>query len=92
MTKMNTELSYLTVKNLKPKESPYEVVEGTSDFIKRGSGRLLIRVRPTGTKEWYFRYKHVGKIVYCKVGTFPSCTVSEARAQYTTSSAALLPA
>jgi integrase len=82
MTKVNTELSYLTVKNLKPKESPYEVVEGTSDFIKRGSGRLLIRVRPTGTKEWYFRYKHVGKIVYIKVGTFPSCTVSEARAQY----------
>jgi len=82
MTKMNTELSYLTVKNLKPKESPYEVVEGTSDFIKRGSGRLLIRVRPTGTKEWYFRYKHMGKIVYYKVGTFPSYTVSEARAKY----------
>ena len=82
MTKMNTELSYLTVKNLKPKYAPYEVVEGTSDFIKRGSGRLLIRVRPTGTKEWYFRYKHVGKIVYFKVGTFPSCTVSDARMRY----------
>ena len=82
MTKMNTELSYLIVKNLKPKYCPYEVVEGTSDFIKRGSGRLLIRVRPTGTKEWYFRYKHVGKIVYFKVGTFPSCTVSDARTRY----------
>ena len=82
MTKMNTELSYLIVKNLKPKYDPYEVVEGTSDFIKRGSGRLLIRVRPTGTKEWYFRYKHVGKIVYFKVGTFPSCTVSDARTRY----------
>jgi hypothetical protein len=72
MTKMNAELSYLTVKNLKPEESPYEVAEGTSDFIKRGSGGTLIRVRPTGTKECYFRYKHVGKIVYFKVGTFPS--------------------
>jgi len=82
MTKMNTELSYLIVKNLKPKYVPYEVVEGTSDFIKRGSGRLLIRVRPTGTKEWYFRYKHLGKIVYFKVGTFPSCAVSDARTRY----------
>jgi len=82
MAKSTTELAYLTVKNLKPKDAPYEVVEGTSEYTKRGAGRLLIRVRPTGTKEWYFRYKHMGKIVYYKVGTFPSYTVSEARAKY----------
>ena len=82
MAKPTTELAYLTVKNLTPKDTPYEVVEGTSEYTKRGAGRLLIRVRPSGTKEWYFRYKHVGKIVYYKVGTFPSCTVSEARAKY----------
>ena len=43
MAKSTTELAYLTVKNLKPKDAPYEVVEGTSEYTKRGAGRLLIR-------------------------------------------------
>ncbi|GAA4652354.1 site-specific integrase [Kistimonas scapharcae] len=46
------------IRNLKPKAAEYLVSDDTS---RRGVGRLKLRVRPNGVKEFYFFYSFSGK-------------------------------
>jgi integrase len=41
------------IKGLKPKAKPYKEAEKAA----KGEGRLLIRVRPNGSKEFFYRYR-----------------------------------
>lgn len=66
------------VKALKPKEKEYTVSDDTGS---RREGRLVMRVRPNGTKEWVYVY-YLGK---CKkkvsVGKYPTLSLAHARDQ-----------
>jgi len=46
------------VKALKPREAEYTV---SDDTRQRGTGRLVLRVRPSGVKEWLYRYHLDGR-------------------------------
>lgn len=64
------------VKSLKPKEKEYIVSDDTRE---RGTGRLIMRVRPHGVKEWQYRYREGGKRKKLSLGTFPDMTLPKAR-------------
>lgn len=44
------------VRSLKPKAKPYKLAEPAH----RGEGRLIVRVQPNGTKEFFYRYRVSG--------------------------------
>lgn len=44
------------IRNLKPQEKPYKRAE----YAPRGEGRLIIRVLPSGVKEFFYRYRTKG--------------------------------
>ena len=70
------------VRSFKPKARDYAVVDSTGT---RGQGRLQIRVRPNGSKLWFFVYwipnpetgKSARKMV--QLGAFPSMSLAAAR-------------
>ena len=64
------------LKSLKPRGRDYTVTEKTRT---RGQGRLVLRVRPTGTKEWMFVYWVNGGRRMKKLGTYPTLSLTEAR-------------
>lgn len=41
------------IRGLKPKDKPYKLAEAAP----KGEGRLVVRVLPTGTKEFFYRYR-----------------------------------
>lgn len=63
-------LSDLGIKKLSPKNERFEVSDGKG---------LSLRVMPTGTKTWVFRYMIDGKARRMTFGTYPTITLSEAR-------------
>lgn len=64
------------IKAMKPADKVYLEADATG---QRGTGRLLIRVRTNGTKEWMFRYFLDKRKQHLKIGTYPSMTLTDAR-------------
>lgn len=64
------------VKALKPREREYTVSDDTK---QRGQGRLALRVRPNGTKEWLFRYYIDGRKRRLSLGAYPAVSLVAAR-------------
>lgn len=64
------------IRALKPTEKEYEVSDGRS---ARGEGVLMIRVRPNGAKEFFFRRRVNGKKPKVKLGNWPALGLAEAR-------------
>ncbi|WP_438768072.1 tyrosine-type recombinase/integrase [Kushneria sp. TE3] len=64
------------VKALKPKEKEYIISDDTRE---RGTGRLILRIRPHGAKEWQYRYREGGKRKKVTLGTHPNMPLSKAR-------------
>jgi integrase len=62
-----------TIKNLKPKDKPYRVVEA------RG---FCVRVLPSGTKSFGYRFTLYGKKQELSLGTYPEVTLAAAREKY----------
>ncbi|MER2097538.1 MAG: integrase family protein [Pseudomonas qingdaonensis] len=64
------------IRAFKPREKDYVVSDGRS---ARGEGVLILKVRPNGTKEFYFQRHVDGKKKLAKVGVWPSMSLVEAR-------------
>lgn len=64
------------VKALKPKDAAYYEWEPSP----KGAGRFGVKVEPTGTKTFYFRYyDEAGNRKFVNLGKFPNVTLSQAR-------------
>jgi len=64
------------IKAMKPAEKEYTVSDGRS---ARGEGVLILRVRPNGTKEFYFQRRVNGTKSKSKLGTWPALGLAAAR-------------
>lgn len=64
------------VRGLKPKDKEYIV---SDDDRSRGNGRLVLRVRPSGTKTWEYRYFVNGRRRKRALGTYPEVSLVQAR-------------
>jgi hypothetical protein len=64
------------IKAMKPGEKEYTISDGRT---ARGEGVLVLRVRPTGTKEFYFQRRIGATKVKKKIGTWPSLGLAAAR-------------
>ena len=63
-------LSDLQIKKLAPKSKRFEIPDGAG---------LYLRVSPTGTKTWIFRYMMEGRARRLTLGTYPTISLSGAR-------------
>lgn len=66
-------LTDLQIKRLRPKGARYEVTDGKG---------LCIRVKPTGDKAWFYRYRFDGKLRIMTLGQFPGISLAEARKRH----------
>jgi hypothetical protein len=57
-------LTETALRNLKPKSADYRIAEPAS----HGHGRLIVKVRVSGAKEFYFRYRAGGLDKTVKLG------------------------
>ncbi|MFK3970172.1 tyrosine-type recombinase/integrase [Pseudomonas sp. NPDC087358] len=64
------------IRAMKPGEREYTISDGRS---AKGEGVLMLRVRPTGTKEFYFQRRLDGKKIKSKLGTWPAMSLTAAR-------------
>lgn len=64
------------IRGLKPRDKEYIA---SDDDRSRGTGRLVIRVRPSGTKTWEYRYFVAGKRRKKTLGTYPEVSLVQAR-------------
>jgi len=64
------------IRALQPREKPYVMSDGRS---ARGEGVLLLKIRPNGTKEFYFQRFVGGKKKLTKLGTWPGLSLTDAR-------------
>ena len=64
------------VKALKPRDREYTM---SDDTRQRGTGRLVIRVRPSGAKEWQYRYHLDGRKRRISLGDYPATSLVQAR-------------
>jgi len=64
------------LKSLKPRDKEYTVSDNDSS---RGQGRLVIRVRPSGAKDWLYFYYVDGKRRKKALGKYPVVSLSLAR-------------
>ena len=68
------------IRNAKPKARDYTI---SDDTRTRSTGRLVMRVRANGTKEWLFVYWRLqdgrSKRRTIKIGTYPTLTLADAR-------------
>jgi integrase len=69
-------LTQKEIQGLKPKASAYYVWD---DNRTRGDGRLGVKVYPSGSKIFYFRYQIEGKRSFIKIGKYPEMSLSDAR-------------
>lgn len=79
VTNYQDETSMLTdkqIRALQPREKPYVRSDGRS---ARGEGVLLLKIRPNGTKEFYFQRFVGGKKKLAKLGTWPRLSLTDAR-------------
>lgn len=64
------------IKAMKPAEKEYTVSDGRS---AKGEGVLIVRIRPNGTKEFYFQRRLNGSKSKNKLGTWPTLGLAAAR-------------
>ncbi|WP_435605872.1 tyrosine-type recombinase/integrase [Pseudomonas knackmussii] len=64
------------IRAIKPTEKELTVSDGRS---ARGEGVLMLRVRPNGTKEFYFQRRKDGRKIKTKLGTWPALSLVDAR-------------
>lgn len=70
------------IRSAKPKLSSnnkpikYEIVDSTR---QRGVGRLVVRILPSSSKEFAYKYKFNNKVRYIKLGRYPEISLSKAR-------------
>jgi len=64
------------VRGLKAQDREYIV---SDDDRTRGNGRLVLRVRPSGTKTWEYRYFVDGKRRKKALGSYPEVSLAQAR-------------
>lgn len=64
------------IRALKPEEKEFTVSDGRS---ARGEGVLVLRVRPNGTKEFYYQRRKGERKIKTKLGTWPALSLTEAR-------------
>jgi len=64
------------IKALQPREKPYVMSDGRT---AKGEGVLLLKIRPNGTKEYYFQRFVGGKKKLTKLGTWPEMKLTDAR-------------
>lgn len=67
---MRRALSAAAVNNAKPREREYKLTDG---------GGLYLRVRPSGARSWYFKYRLHGRQYAFHVGPFPEVPLTRAR-------------
>ena len=65
-------LSDLKIRKSKQKDKPYRLSDGLG---------LHIRIQPTGSKLWKFRYQFMGKEKLLSLGQYPTVSLAEARAK-----------
>jgi len=71
------------IRQLKPRDKPYKVTESAP----RGEGRLIVRIHPSGLKEFYYRYRLNDRDRLLRIGRFEQTPrdggmkLEEARAQ-----------
>lgn len=63
-------LTFMMVKNAKPKDKPYKLSDG---------GGLHLYVKPNGSRLWRFRYRFDEKEKTLSIGPFPLVSLLEAR-------------
>lgn len=63
-------LTHLKVERSGPRKKLYEEGDG---------GGLYLRVHPTGSKSWLFRYVFEGERKRMTLGSYPSMSLAEAR-------------
>jgi hypothetical protein len=54
------------IRQLRPRDKPYKVTESAP----RGKGRLIVRVHPSGLKEFYYRYRLNERDRLLRIGRF----------------------
>lgn len=64
------------IRALKPEEKEFTVSDGRT---ARGEGVLMLRVRPNGTKEFYFQRRQGDRKIKQKLGNWPALSLTEAR-------------
>ncbi|WP_434562772.1 tyrosine-type recombinase/integrase [Pseudomonas sp. R1-6] len=64
------------IQSLKPRERDYVISDGRT---AKGEGVLVLKVRPSGTKEFYFQRHIAGKKKLTKLGTWPEMKLTTAR-------------
>ncbi|WP_295514972.1 integrase arm-type DNA-binding domain-containing protein [uncultured Pseudomonas sp.] len=64
------------IRALKPQEKDYVISDGRS---ARGEGVLVLKVRPSGTKEFYFQRHVDGRKKLTKLGNWPALSLTQAR-------------
>lgn len=64
------------IRGSKPRDREYIL---SDDDRSRGNGRLVIRVRPSGTKTWEYRFFVAGKRRKKTLGSYPEVTLASAR-------------
>jgi len=66
-------LSDIQIKKLPPKEIRFEIADGNG---------LYLRVMPTGTRSWVYRYMIDGKASRMTLGQYPATSLAEARERH----------
>jgi len=72
MPKVIRALTNTEVEKAKPKDKMYELRDGNN---------LVLRIRPNGTKIWYYTYKrpNIGKYTMVSFGKYPYISIADAR-------------
>ncbi|EFH4734159.1 tyrosine-type recombinase/integrase [Escherichia coli] len=65
-------LTSAKIRTLKPSDKPFKVSD---------SHGLYLRVKPGGSRHWYFKYRISGKESRIALGTYPAISLSDARQQ-----------
>ncbi len=63
-------LSYITIRNAKPKEKPYKLADTEG---------MYLYIQPNGRKYWRFKYRFSGKEKTLALGVYPDVSLAEAR-------------
>lgn len=67
------------IKGLKPRRSPYK----RSEYAPKGEGRLVVRVLPSGVREFFYRYRSGGLDKTLALGRYgDGKTLADIRKQY----------
>lgn len=74
MARQTKPLTNTEIAQAKPKDKPYRLYDG---------GGLVLNVSKSGTKTWYYQYKHpiTNKADMYKIGRYPAVSLADARKQ-----------